>query len=201
MIGIFGSLSMAQKIVGTVFASILLICLGIVGYIVFPTASNQGYAPEQPIPFSHKLHAGDYKIDCKYCHVSANKSRHATIPAMNVCMNCHKVVKTDSPHIQKLTQHFNEGKPIQWVRIHELPDFVFFNHKPHVNIGIACETCHGDVSSMEKVYQSSELTMGWCLDCHTGQTTPRNVLTKIHPDKKNPRNHPAAPINCTTCHY
>lgn len=167
---------------------------------LFPTASNQGYDPEQPIPFSHKIHAGDNKIACAYCHVGVEKSKHASVPAMNVCMNCHSVVKTDSPHIQKLTQHYKEGKPIEWVRVHELPDFVYFPHKRHVQKGVACETCHGNVKAMDQVYQEQPLTMGWCLDCHRGVTTPRNVLQATYPEMKNPHG-PVAPTACSACHH
>lgn len=181
----------------------LLVFIGLVGagtlIYVFPSASNQGYAPEQPIPFSHKLHAGQMKIDCKYCHVGVDKSPHASIPSVNVCMNCHKVVKTDSPHIQKLTAHYNAGKPVEWVRIHELPDHAHFNHKRHVTKGVKCETCHGPIQEMDKVYQYSPLTMGWCLECHRGQTTPNYVKKLVDPENKHPDD--IAPINCATCHY
>src|SRR4051794_31453279 len=138
---------------------ILIVLLGVA--YVFPSASNQGYAPEQPIPFSHKLHAGDNKIPCLYCHSGAEKSKHASIPPLNVCMNCHSVVKVDSPYIQKLRQSFAEGKPIEWVRVHELPDFVYFPHKRHVAKGVSCETCHGNVKAMERIEQKAPLTMGW----------------------------------------
>lgn len=182
---------------------ILVILLPIVGYMVYwalPTASNQGYIPEQPIPFSHKLHAGKHKIQCLYCHGGAEKSAHATVPALNVCMNCHRYVKTDSPHIAKITKAYNEGKPIEWIRIHELPDFAKFNHKRHVAKGVTCQTCHGPVQEMDKVYQYAPLNMGWCVNCHRGETTPKAVLTRIYPGQKNPHG-PVASLNCTTCHY
>lgn len=189
-----------QKLAATVLSIGALILIG-AGVTAFPTASNQGYDPVQPIPFSHKLHAGTHKIDCRYCHLGPDKSRHSTVPAMNVCMNCHSVVKTDSPWIQQIQKAYSEGRPIEWVRVHELPDFVFFNHKRHVNKGISCETCHGDVKSMDQVYQVSPLTMGWCLDCHRGVTTPGNILREAHPGVEDPRGMQVAPINCSTCHY
>ena len=201
MFGYFGSLTPLQKLVGAVFSLFVLAVVMGGLYYFFPTADNSGYQPTQPIPFSHKLHAGTNKIDCKYCHVGATKSRHASVPAMNICMNCHQVVKLDSPHIQKLREHYSSGKPIEWVRVHELPDFVYFSHRPHVSNGVSCETCHGDVQSMDKVYQAQPLTMGWCVQCHRGETTPRKVLAKIHPDKEDPRGHHVAPLNCSTCHY
>jgi hypothetical protein len=171
--------------------------LGLVA--VFPSASNQGYAPEQPIPFSHRLHAGQYKIACIYCHSNVEKSRHATVPSLNICMNCHSVVKGDSPYIQKMKKAFAEGHPIEWVRVHELPDYVYFPHKRHVAMGVSCQTCHGNIQEMDRVYQSQPLTMGWCMECHRGQTTPRNVLANVYPGMKDPHG-PVAPVNCDTCH-
>jgi hypothetical protein len=168
---------------------------------LFPTASNEGYQPTQPIPYSHKLHAGQYKIDCKYCHVGVEKGPHATIPPVATCMNCHRVVKTDSPYIQKIKEAYESGKPIEWVRIHELPDHARFNHRPHVAKGVACQTCHGPIQDMEVVYQAKPLTMGWCLECHRGQTTPREILEKVHPTDADARGKPVAPFDCATCHY
>jgi hypothetical protein len=128
--------------------------------------NSVGYSPEQPIPFSHKLHAGDNQIPCLYCHVNADKSRHATVPSMNVCLNCHSVVKADSPYIIKLKEMYKEGKPIEWVKVHDQPDFVFFNHKRHILRGVACETCHGDVKQMSRIEQAETLNMGFCINCH-----------------------------------
>lgn len=188
-----------QKKLGVALS--LLVGLLVIGgiFTYFPTASNQGYAPEQPIPFSHKLHAGDHKIDCKYCHSNVEVSRHATIPAVSVCMNCHSVVKTDSPHIQKIRKAYTEGKPIEWIRIHELPDYVYFPHNRHIAKGVSCESCHGEVSKMERVEQKGALTMGWCMECHRGQTTPQDVLKRVYPNEKHPKG-PVAPVNCNTCH-
>ena len=175
----------------------LMIGVGVIGVGVvtmFPTASNQGYAPEQPIPFSHKLHAGTNKMDCKYCHVHPERSRHSTVPALSVCMNCHTVVKTDSPWIQQIQKAYKEGHAIQWVRVHELPDFVYFPHKRHIAAGLQCENCHGDVKTMDRITQFSPLTMGWCMECHRGQTTPKQIAASFPPG------HPVAPVNCNTCH-
>jgi len=142
------------------------------------TNVHQGYQPEQPIHFPHDLHAGVMKIDCQYCHSGAYKSKNATIPSLNICMNCHKVVKQDSPEIQKIyaalgydpkTQKYDSTKqrPIQWVRVHNLPDLVYFNHSQHVKVGgIKCQTCHGPVQTMKEIYQYSPLTMKWCIQCH-----------------------------------
>jgi mono/diheme cytochrome c family protein len=142
------------------------------------TNVHQGYQPEQPIHFPHDLHAGAMQINCQYCHSGAYKSKNASIPSLNVCMNCHKTVKTESPEIHKIyaalgydptTQKYDSTKarPIQWVRIHNLPDFVYFNHSQHVKVaGLACQTCHGPVQTMKEVYQYSPLTMKWCIQCH-----------------------------------
>ncbi len=161
--------------------------------MLFKVGVDQGYQPIQPIAFSHKIHAGDNKIDCQYCHSGAKHSKHSGIPAVNVCMNCHKnisevaedteVVLEDrtlrkgelDAEIQKLYKvaGFKEGeyseKPqkIEWVRIHNLPDFAYYNHSQHVKVaGLKCQKCHGPVETMEEVYQYSPLTMGWCIDCH-----------------------------------
>ena len=151
---------------------------------------NQGYEPVQPIHYSHKIHAGDNEIDCKYCHSSARVSKHSGIPSLNVCMNCHKTIyeyngETTEEYskefydgeIQKLykavgwddeeQEYTGETQAVKWVRIHNLPDFAYFNHAQHVSVaGIECQTCHGPVEEMEIMYQYSPLTMGWCINCH-----------------------------------
>lgn len=108
-----------------------------------PVNNQQGYMPEQPVAFSHAVHAGQYGLDCQYCHVGAEKSRHAGVPSTSVCMNCHTQVKTDSPEIQKVAAAVAENKPLAWVRIHRLPDHAYFNHASHVGAGLDCQTCHG----------------------------------------------------------
>ncbi len=188
-----------SKGLSVVVGVLALVIVGVSLASVFPSASNQGYNPEQPIPFSHKLHAGDNKIACQYCHVDVEKSKHASVPALNVCMNCHRVVKTDSPWIQKITEAYENNKPIEWVRIHELPDFVYFPHKRHVAQGVSCHTCHGPIETMDKVYQYGALTMGWCMECHRGRTTPKNALVNLGIDPESPHEN-VAPSQCTTCH-
>lgn len=143
---------------------------------------NKGYEPTQPIPFSHALHAGTYKIDCRYCHVGVEVSRHATIPSLNICMNCHLSVGTASPHIQKLAEAYNEGRSIAWQKVHLLPDHVKFNHMAHIKKGKQCVECHGAVEKMDVVKDTQGLTMGACISCH-----------------RKPENQ--APVDCTTCHY
>lgn len=134
---------------------------------VYSVGIQQGYAPEQPIAFSHKLHAGMYEIDCNYCHNGVNRGKSATIPAANVCMNCHNAIKIESPEIKKIWKAVEKNEPIKWVRIHNLPDLAYFNHAQHVKVGgIECEKCHGAIKEMEVVQQHSPLTMGWCINCH-----------------------------------
>src|SRR6266581_989105 len=127
---------------------------------------QKGYAPEQPIAFPHKVHAGDYGIPCLYCHYGARTSRHAGIPSASVCMNCHSMLEKQTVEIEKLKEAVQMGRPIAWVKVHNLPDFVYFNHSQHVLNGVQCQRCHGPVETMERVEQVSPLTMGWCLDCH-----------------------------------
>ena len=171
---------------------------------------QQGYAPKQPITFSHKLHAGQYKIDCNYCHTGVNRGKSATIPSANICMNCHGVIKKESPEIQKIYTAIEENKPIQWVRVHNLPDLAYFNHAQHVNVGgLQCQQCHGEIQTMEVVQQRSTLTMGWCIDCHrkTDVNTKENAyydkLVELHA-KKSDKPLKVADIGgleCSKCHY
>lgn len=171
---------------------------------------QQGYAPKQPIAYSHKLHAGQYKIDCNYCHTGVNKGKSATIPAANICMNCHGVIKKESPEIQKIYTAIEQNRPIEWIRVHNLPDLAYFNHAQHVNVGnIQCQTCHGEIEKMEVVEQRSSLTMGWCIDCHrkTEVNTKDNAyydkLVALHKkESKEPlRVANIGGLECSKCHY
>src|SRR5713101_4884193 len=127
---------------------------------------HQGYAPEQPIAFPHKVHAGDYRIPCLYCHYGARTSRHAGVPSASVCMNCHALVEKQTVEIEKLKEAVQMNRPVAWVKVHNLPDFVYFNHSQHVLSGVACQRCHGPVETMDKIEQTAPLTMGWCIECH-----------------------------------
>ena len=181
---------------------------------------QEGYAPIQPIAFSHKIHAGQFEIDCKYCHTGAMKGKNATIPTLNICMNCHRAVKTESPEIQKLwaatdwqaeTNTFGpNSQPIEWVRIHNLPDLAYFNHSQHVNVaGVECQTCHGPVEEMEVVRQHSLLTMGWCIECHrdTNVNSRGNAyydrLVEIHSSMSTEpmKVEDIGGLECARCHY
>ena len=128
---------------------------------------HQGYAPTQPIPFSHKLHAGEMEINCAYCHTGVYKGKQAGIPSASICMNCHNAIKQGSPNIQKIYTAIENDEPIEWVRVHNLPDLAYFNHSQHTNVaGLDCQNCHGEIPQMEVVEQRHSLTMGWCIDCH-----------------------------------
>jgi mono/diheme cytochrome c family protein len=171
---------------------------------------HQGYAPTQPIAFSHKLHAGDYKIACNYCHTGVYKGKGANIPAANICMNCHNAIKQGSPEIQKIYRAIENNEPIQWVRVHNLPDFAYFNHAQHTNVGgLECSNCHGEVEKMEVMQQRSSLTMGWCIDCH--RKTDVNSEGNAYYDKLlavHAKNHKEplkvkdiGGLECSKCHY
>ena len=164
-------------------ASLIVLGLATAGCkFQFGVGYNQGFSPEQPIPFDHSKHAGTHQIACGYCHNQGERSNHSNIPALSTCMNCHLVVKTDSPHIQKLREAYDKGESIPWVKVHMLPDHVKFSHAAHIQKGVNCQTCHGPIETMQKVAQFSDLSMGWCVNCHR------------EPENK-------APTSCSTCHH
>ncbi|WP_338793150.1 c-type cytochrome [Bernardetia sp. Wsw4-3y2] len=171
---------------------------------------QQGYAPTQPINFSHKLHAGYYEIDCKFCHSGVEKGKSAVIPSANVCMNCHGELRRGSPEIQKIYNAIEKNEPIQWVRVHNLPDLSYFNHSQHVKVGgIECETCHGNIKEMEVVQQVSLLTMGWCVNCHRewdvnakGNDYYDNLIKLHNSTSKEPlKVEDIGGLECSKCHY
>jgi len=137
-----------------------------VAYGFSPKTTDVGYQPEQPVPFSHLIHAGELGIDCRYCHTSVEDSSHSVIPPTQTCMNCHSQVHLESKALEPVRQSWETGEPIEWVRIHDLPDYAYFNHAAHVNRGVSCVSCHGRVDRMEEVYQHEPLSMAWCLECH-----------------------------------
>ena len=144
-----------------------------------PRTLNVGYAPEQPVPFSHALHAGDLAIDCRYCHTTVEKSAHAAIPPTSTCINCHKSIKTDSPKLALVRESAATGKAIRWKRVHDLPDYAYFDHSAHVTRGIGCVSCHGRIDQMDVVRQAEPLSMGWCLDCHRNPAQHLRPLDRI----------------------
>ncbi|TCI90133.1 c-type cytochrome [Tenacibaculum sp. M341] len=236
-----------QGIKKNTFLHVLFVIFGalMTAYVLFGTlfkvGVDQGYQPVQPILFSHKIHAGDNKIECQYCHSAAKHSKHSGIPSLNVCMNCHKniaevaegtkVVLEDGgrvlgkkeldKEIAKIYEHVGwdkekleytgETKPIDWVRIHNLPDFAYFNHSQHVTVaGVKCQECHGSIEEMEEVYQHSPLTMGWCIDCHKKTNVDlkgNEYYAKIHADLAKKYGVDQVTIaqlggkECGKCHY
>lgn len=125
-----------------------------------------GTAPEQPIHFSHKIHAGDFEVPCMYCHVQARRSISAGVPSVSKCVGCHSQVATERPQIRKLMTFWENQQPIPWIKVHDLPDFVHFPHKRHVAAEVECQTCHGPVEKMDVINREAPLKMGWCLECH-----------------------------------
>ena len=232
----------------TYIATGIIVMFVIGGYLVAQSAiglgRNKGYQPEQPIYYSHKVHAGINQINCLYCHGGAQESKHANIPSVNVCMNCHmqineytgaateKLIREDgtevngTAEIQKLykyagwdatsRKYTGEGKPIEWIRIHNLPDHVYFNHSQHIKAGkVQCQTCHGEITNMGEVKQFAELSMGWCVNCHRETQVQfkengfYSIYEKFHKDLKDGKLDSAKGITvekvggteCQKCHY
>jgi hypothetical protein len=205
-----------QAAVGAVVA----VGLFVVGwyYYALPSYTRVGYAPEQPVPFSHELHAGKLGMDCAYCHQAVFDSPSATVPAARTCMNCHDPkkanVKGTSPLLAPVRTSFDTGKPVEWKRVHKLPEFAYFNHAVHVNKGVSCVSCHGRVNEMPVVVHDQLLTMGWCLKCHNDPHEHLRPLSEVTNLKWKPEGATAgeigagiqnnlqvkAPMNCQSCH-
>jgi menaquinone reductase, multiheme cytochrome c subunit len=154
----------------------------LVGLGASPQTLAVGYAPQQPVPFSHALHVGELGMDCLYCHTTVDNAAFAAVPSTQSCMNCHASISTDSPDLALVRESHATGKPIDWVKVHDLPDYVYFNHAAHVSQGIGCVTCHGRVDKMEVVHQAEPLSMAWCLDCHRTperHLRPREEVTNM----------------------
>jgi hypothetical protein len=178
----------------------LALLAAVLGGVAACEPTNQGYQPEQPVAYSHAVHAGGQEIPCTYCHYGAERGRYAGIPAASVCMNCHTQIQPDNPEIVKVVQAIDQRDPIEWYRVHKLPDHAFFDHSAHVVAGgLECQDCHGPVEAMGLVRQEEPLTMGWCLDCHRQQDLPASDPSPEAP----PGLVPAVGANledCSTCH-
>jgi hypothetical protein len=184
----------------------------LIGYGVDPEAIRIGYQPDQPVPYSHALHVGELGMDCRYCHNTVEQSSHAAVPPATTCMNCHKSIWPESPRLEPVRQSQATGEPLAWTRVHDLPDYVYFNHSAHVTRGVGCESCHGRVDFMEKVYQAKPLTMMWCLDCHRNpdpHLRPPDKVTVMGYEAKNQAElakqlrqqyNIQPPTDCSTCH-
>ncbi len=201
----------------------IAVAYGVTVYVygTLPSTLNTRYSPEQPVPFSHKLHAGDLKLDCRYCHNTIEQASHAAIPPTNTCANCHapeqsgkSTIHAESQKLFPVRHSYVTGEPIQWRRVHDLADFVYFDHASHVNRGVSCVECHGRVDKMEQVWQDKTLSMAFCLDCHRDpepRLRPRSEITNLawqRPDDLEA--HRAAILkeygeiktstSCSTCH-
>jgi len=191
-----------------------LVYLTVLITLVFhPRNSAIGYAPTQPVPFSHALHAGELGLDCRYCHTTVEQAAHASVPTAETCLNCHSTIFTESAKLLPVREAHATGTPIAWVRVHDLPDYAYFDHSAHVNAGVSCVSCHGRVDRMEVVSQQEALTMSWCLDCHRQpepHLRPLDQVTKLDwvPDedptvlgRRLREIHAINPsTDCTTCH-
>ena len=186
---------------------------GAIWYWGSPKYTDVGYAPVQPVAYSHKLHAGDLGIDCRYCHASVETSSVANVPPTQTCMNCHTLVKRDSPLLAPIRDSASTGKPMRWVRVHEMPDYAYFTHEAHVAAGIGCVTCHGRIDQMDVVTQAQPLSMSWCLDCHRDPGKERRPVSEVTNMKWAPPKDREAlakalaaerpvdpPLNCSGCH-
>ncbi len=178
-----------------------------------PDTTDVGYAPEQPVAYSHAKHAGDLGIDCRYCHNTVEEAAHAAVPATQTCMNCHTNIKVqDSDKLTLVRESAAGGMPIEWVRVHDLPDYVYFDHSAHINRGVGCVSCHGRVDKMEVVHQAESLSMAWCLDCHRHPekfVRPVDQVANMSYAVANQleegrrlveRNNIRPSTNCSTCH-
>ena len=195
-----------------IFLPIFLIgVVGFVWYYFSPKYTDVGYQPYQPVPFSHKLHAGDLGMDCRYCHNTVERTAHALIPPTSTCMNCHKQILPDSPRLALIRESFASEEPVEWIRVHMLPDYAYFNHPAHIAAGVGCVTCHGRIDQMKTVSQAKPLSMGWCLNCHKNPSPflrPVSEVTNMAWDPKVTPPDPSQmlhrkvtpPTNCSGCH-
>lgn len=149
-----------------------------VAYGFSPKTTEGQYQPVQPVPFSHALHAGKLGLDCRYCHNTVEYASHAAVPPTQTCMNCHTQIQRESPRLAPVRASYETGMPIDWIKVHKLGDYAYFNHAAHVTRGVSCVECHGRVDTMEQVHRVSPLSMGWCLDCH------RNPVDRIRPPEE-----------------
>ena len=184
-----------------------------VWYYFSPWYTDVGYRPVQPVPYSHRLHVGELGLDCRYCHASVETSAVANIPPTQVCMNCHRLVKKDSPALAPIRDSAASGRPMRWIRVHKLPDYAYFTHNAHIAAGIGCVSCHGRIDEMDVVTQMKPLSMGWCLDCHRNPGPNRRPVSEVTNMRWTPPRDGAAlaaqldrerpvnpPTECSGCH-
>ena len=189
----------------------------VVTYYFSPWNTQVGYAPIQPVPFSHRMHAGELGMDCRYCHANVERSYEAMVPSTQTCMGCHAVVRSESAALAPIRESWDSGEPVNWVRVHNLPDHVYFDHSVHLSSGVGCVSCHGRIDTMEVVRQDQPLSMAWCLDCHRDpepNLRPVSEITNMgweRPEGIEPDDYAASlvedgqryvlpPENCGGCH-
>ena len=175
-----------------------LLGVALVYWVWIVPPKYKGYAPDQPIPFSHKIHAGELGMDCQFCHSTVERSASASVPDLNTCMKCHQEVASDSKDIQFLRNSYKQGIPIRWNKVHDLPDHARFSHKPHIAKGLNCATCHGAVAEMDKIKVNTDFNMGWCVNCHRQYSTESQKDAYQNGIGNNKSVHLT---ECSTCHY
>ena len=200
-------------IIGTAATVLVVIPVALFAWVRTPYVTGEGQPIKQPIPFDHRHHVVDDRIDCRYCHNTVERSASAGYPASEVCMSCHGQIWGSSPILEPVRQSFFEKRPLAWKRVYKLPDFVYFNHSIHVAKGVACEVCHGRIDTMARIYQTAPLTMSWCLSCHRepqpfvrapedvtvmGWRPPTDPAGRERLAEARASVHPRT--NCTTCH-
>jgi hypothetical protein len=171
-----------RNVVGVGVVIVPVYAVALLWYGGSPRTTAVGYAPTQPIAYSHAMHAGKHGVDCRYCHTTVENAAFAAVPSTQICMNCHAKVVPETPKIVPLKEAFATGMPIQWIKVHDLPQYVYFNHSSHVNVGVGCVSCHGRIDKMDVVRQVEMLSMGWCLDCHRNpepNLRPKEFVTKM----------------------
>lgn len=201
-----------SKILVGLIVTLTVIILG-VWYYFSPRYTDVGYAPEQPVPYSHKIHVDKLGLDCQYCHTAVTESKQANIPPTQTCMNCHNAVLPESELLEPIRESWATGKSVEWIRVHNLPDYAYFNHAAHVNVGVGCESCHGRVDQMDVVYQAEPLSMSWCIDCHRNpeeHLRPVEEVTTMGYQAEDQlllgaelvkKNNVTPPLYCQGCHY
>jgi len=187
--------------------------VGMLYYAGSPRTTDVGYSPSQPVEYSHALHAGELGLDCRYCHTTVETAAFAAVPSTQVCMNCHARIAPESDKLLPLQQSYSGGDPIRWVKVHDLPDYAYFDHRAHVSRGVGCVSCHGRVDTMEQVRQVERLSMGWCLECHRNpepHLRPQQFVTVMDWVSNEPpavlgrrlrqQNNIQPSTDCSTCH-
>lgn len=197
-------------IVAVAGAVVPVLAIAGIWYFFSPWYTDVGYSPAQPVAYSHKLHVGELGLDCRYCHASVEVSRVANVPPTQTCMNCHQTVKRDAPSLAPILTSATSGRPMRWIRVHNLPEYAYFAHDAHAAAGIGCVTCHGRVDEMETVTQMTPLSMAWCLDCHRDPEPHRRPVSEVTNMRWTPPRDRALlaaqlapvapPTDCSGCH-